>query len=61
MLDDNERQNAYLPGSLIMAELAQEINVLHKLLLVEAQVENSARHSTLSEHAAGPCNKTVLA
>lgn len=32
-----------------MTELAQEVNLLHKLLLIEAQMEDSAGHSTLSD------------
>ena len=37
----------YLSGSLVMAELAQEIDLLHKLLLIEAQVKDPAHQSPL--------------
>ena len=39
----------YLSGSLIMAELAQEVDLLHELLLIETQVKDPAHQSLLSE------------
>ena len=43
-----EQHNAYLPGSFIIAELAQEVDLLHKLPLIEAQVEDSASQDPVS-------------
>ena len=39
----------YLSGSLVMAELAQEVDLLHKLPLIEPQVEDPAHQNPLSQ------------
>ena len=43
----SSHREAHLSGSLVMAELAQEVDLLNHFLLVEAKVEHPAQESSL--------------